>query len=720
MEQEKKWNHLYLFPVTFLYFEIFFRIFGGTAVLLNLIYPILFGVGIGLLFSVLTSVFSEKTNRIAAIVLLFAAGVLYIVECLIHRSMGFYMPIGAIGSVASDVAGDYMQQVVQTVVYSIPIVLVFFLPGNLYLVFGKKYLSAKRQTVRTALIWLACAVAFTGAGILWANVGTSSDKYRGQYKFDTATECFGLVSGMQLDLYYGLFGNDAADVLVIQTKNLVNGTGDSAEGAQGDTSADGTEADATADGTTGGTSMDGTATGDSADGTQKDDSTDGTTGGTADGSSGDGAEKVYEKNQMDLPLDEVSASTSDETLISMNEYVKSLPASSQNPYTGLFKGKNLILICAEAFSHAAVDPELTPTLYRLTHNGFYFSDFYQPYWGGSTSTGEYSMLMGIAPLRDIRTMPDTAGKNLYFTMGNQLQRLGYSGNAYHNGGYEYYSRHLTHQNLGYDEYVALGSGLEDLARWWPTDGEMFDATLPTYIDQQPFSVYYMTGSAHFPYEADNLKTTTNIEYVRSIMGDRYKDKTLYYFCYQMELEKGLASMVAQLEEKGIADDTVICITSDHYPYGLKKSSTYGNSQDYLEDLYGYYPQNPWERDRNAWILWSGCLENEYKELACEISDPTYSLDILPTLSNLFGLEYDSRLLAGRDVFSDAEPLVLWTDHSWVTKEGRYDANTGTFYPSEGSVADEAYVELMKMAVANKLSFSGKILSYDYYDILLGE
>ena len=107
-------------------------------------------------------------------------------------------------------------------------------------------------------------------------------------------------------------------------------------------------------------------------------------------------------------------------------------------------------------------------------------------------------------------------------------------------------------------------------------------------------------------------------------------------------------------------------------------------------------------------------------MACEISTPTYSLDILPTLSNLFGLEYDSRLLVGRDVFSETEPLALWTNHSWVTTEGKYDSSTGTFYPNEGSAVGTEYVEQMKTIVANKLSFSGKILNYDYYRILLGD
>ncbi len=700
MQVKKSIYHIIIFPIVLVYFEVLLRAFAKTGIFSDLLYPVLFGVGAGLFFSCITSVFSEKVNWIISIVLLFIAGVIFIVECLVYRSFHCYMPLGGIGSVASDVVSGYTETVFTTIITGIPVILAFLLPTILYAIWGRKLVPSERQTVKLSVIVLIGAVISTGAGVLLASFGSDAAKYKSQYKFDTATQHFGLVSSLQLSTVYSLFGNASADTLIITTGDMdseipLDDTASESSGVDESGSVD-TENPADTD-----SSGDGSAVGNTEESVEV-------------------VEKVYEKNEMNLPLDEISASTSDETLISMNEYVKSISSSSQNEYTGLFEGKNLILICAEAFSHAAVDPELTPTLYRLTHNGFYFSDYYQPYWGGSTSTGEYSMLMGIAPLRGIETLPQTENKNLYFTMGNQLQRLGYSGNAYHNGSYTYYSRNLTHQNLGYDEYIALGSGLEELSRWWPTDVEMTDATLPTYIDNQPFSVYYMTGSGHFPYNHENLLTTWNIEYVDSIVGDRYKDTTLAYLCYQMELEYALASMVEQLEAAKIADDTVICITSDHYPYGLKKSSTYGNSEDYLSDLYGYYPENNWERDKNAWILWSGCLENEYKDMACEISEPTYSLDILPTLSNLFGLEYDSRLLVGRDVFSDTEPLVLWTDYSWVTKEGKYDAETDIFYPNEGSAVGDEYVEQMKIIVSNKLSFSDKIHSYDYYDILFGE
>ena len=215
------------------------------------------------------------------------------------------------------------------------------------------------------------------------------------------------------------------------------------------------------------------------------------------------------------------------------------------------------------------------------------------------------------------------------------------------------------------------------------------------------------------------------DYVVSVVGeDTYSDIIIYYLCYQMKLEEALTALVEGLEEAGIADDTVICLTSDHYLYGLAKSTSYGNTKDYIGELYGddYSISDSFTRDANALILWSGCLEEggEYEDLACEVSEPTYSLDILPTLSNLFGLEYDSRLLVGRDVFSDEEALVIWANYSWKTVRGTYNAATGEYTWNEGYEYDEEYVERISAIVANKISFSKLVVSTDYYAVLFGE
>ena len=175
----------------------------------------------------------------------------------------------------------------------------------------------------------------------------------------------------------------------------------------------------------------------------------------------------------------------------------------------------------------------------------------------------------------------------------------------------------------------------------------------------------------------------------------------------------MTSLIRQLEEAGIADDTVIVISPDHYPYGLERSATWKNAKNYLCELYGVSEIDRFTRDNTGLIIWSGCLED--KNL--KVETPVYSLDILPTLSNLFGLDYDSRLLVGRDVFSDAEPLVLWPEFSWKTDKGTYDAETKTFTPAEGVTVEEGYVERIKNTVSNKINFCKKVQDQLYFNTL---
>lgn len=660
--------HIALFPVVLVYEELLLRLFGDGKFFSTLLYPILFALAAGLFCSCLTSVFKRKANRIISLVLLYLFGLLFTVECLVRDSYQVYMTLGAIRTGAGGVVGGFAGNLLLSILHGLPKIFLFFLPALFYTLTGRRRIPARRYHLGFVGMLLILALVFSGVSVLTATHGKSALKYKTQFEFDSAVKTFGLLTGVRLNEQYNLFGNDGANFVLEDPAPTVPPAPTPVA-------------------------------------SHMDSSTD--------------TPVVYGDNVMSLDFAALAESEDDEDIKALHQYVASQTPSRQNEYTGLFQDKNLILICAEAFSDAVISEELTPTLYRMTHNGFYFSDFYQPSWGGSTSTGEFSFLTGLVPMDGVETMLDTQHNNNYLTLGNQLQREGYWSCSYHNGDYDFYDRDKTHTNLGYDNFLGLGNGLEDITDWWPDDETMFSATMDTYMDQQPFSVYYMTISGHCTYDEDNDAVGEHLSRVQEVLGSRYKDTTMYYYCYQMELEDALTTMIQKLEETGIADDTVICMTADHYPYGLEDTETFGNSENYIPDLYGYTPKHCWERDRNALILWSGCLEHEHSGMAREISTPTYSLDVTPTLSNLFGLSYDSRLLVGRDVFSDAEPLVMWSNYSWVTECGKYDALSGEYFANAGYENDSAYVERINQIVTNKINYSTHVVNWDYFGKLFG-
>ncbi len=386
----------------------------------------------------------------------------------------------------------------------------------------------------------------------------------------------------------------------------------------------------------------------------------------------------------------------DSSLRGLYNYIAAQTPAMENEYTGMFKGKNLIFITAEAFNYTVIDPELTPTLYRLATEGIHFTNYYEPLWSGCTSGGELVNLSGLAMNCEMNTY---SRQKPFNTIGNQLMKEGYFSIAYHNNVYTFYDRHKTHTNLGYETFIGMGNGMElGVKNSWPqSDLEMFDFTLPQYIDNQPFSVYYMTVSGHCRYNRlGNAQAKKNWELVENLP---YSDGVKAYIACNLELEKALTSMVAQLEAAGIADDTVIVMAPDHYPYGL--GTAWGLKKDGLAELYGVNKYDLFQRDKNTLIIWSGCLE----DMDLQIDAPVCSIDILPTLSNLFDVTYDSRMTIGRDVLGTEEAISLWPDYSWVTELGTYNASNRLFTPYEDVEIPEGYVDRICAIVTNKVKFS---------------
>ena len=415
---------------------------------------------------------------------------------------------------------------------------------------------------------------------------------------------------------------------------------------------------------------------------------------------------------MDIDFEGI-AETESGTIANLAAYCATLEPSMSNEYTGLFEGKNLIMITAEAFTAEAIDPVITPNLYRLATRGINFTDSYVPATAG-TIGGEFSHIFGLLPQDGGVSFYHMACRgNTYLTMSQRLNALGYYGMAFHNNDYQYYTRNVTHNLLGYSEgYMGWGNGLESyIDPVWPeSDLQMMEATIPMYIDQQPFNIYYMSVSGHSNYSRyANAQSRAHWDETASLEG-QCSDTIRAYIACQVDLDRAVGYLLEQLEAEGILDDTVIAICADHYPYGL--------DNEHLSELYGYEVTNTVLRDHNRLILWCGCLEDEDPII---VDTPTMSIDMLPTLLNLFGIEYDSRLLPGRDVFSDAMPLYFNAGYDWRTDLGTYLSSRATFYPNDPDAEiPEGYVEAVRAIVANRINYCSGVLSSNYFRYLFGD
>lgn len=381
-------------------------------------------------------------------------------------------------------------------------------------------------------------------------------------------------------------------------------------------------------------------------------------------------------------------------------YMANETPTKQNKYTGMFKDKNLIVITAEAFSPIAVNEALTPTLYKLVNQGFTFTNFYSPIYYVSTSDGEYVSLTSLLPKESVWSFYKSSKNYLPYVYGNVFKNLGYETYAFHDGQYKYYDRNLSHPNMGY-KYMACGNGLEKLMnckKWPQSDLEMINATFDMYSNEEKFVAYYMSISGHLEY---NFYGNNMANKNKALVADtEYSDKIKAYIACQIELDKALEELINKLKEKDILDDTVIVLSADHYPYGLTNDDI--NSVTPLEDA-------KFDIHKNNLIIWSNTMKKNIK-----IDKIAESLDILPTILNLFGINYDSRLLIGKDILSDTDGLVILNDRSWITKYGKYNASNQKFTSLTEEEIPENYVNKINEIVANKFVISKNILDTNYY------
>ena len=410
--------------------------------------------------------------------------------------------------------------------------------------------------------------------------------------------------------------------------------------------------------------------------------------------------KEIEYNMIEIDFDQLIENENNEIIKNMHHYFKDLKPSEKNKYTGKFKDYNLIMITAESFHKVAIDKEMTPTLYKMQHEGYNFTNFYNPLWGVSTLDGEYVATMGLLPKPGVWSMYESRDNYLPYTMGNKLGEKGYDTKAYHNHYYTYYDRHLSHPNLGY-EYIGLGNGLDVKETWPESDLEMMKLTTDEYMDQEPFHTYYLTISGHMRYTfSGNYIARKNKELVEHLP---YSEEGKGYIATHIEVDKAMEYLLEKLEEYGVAENTLIVMSPDHYPYGMDKKN--------LDELAGHELESNFEIYKSSLIIYSKGME------PTTIDKPVSSLDIIPTVMNLMGLEYDSRLLIGRDIFSDSTPLIIFHNRSFITDKGKYNSVTEEFIPNEGVEVEEDYIEKTLEKIERKFYYSEQILDKDYYSLV---
>lgn len=420
-------------------------------------------------------------------------------------------------------------------------------------------------------------------------------------------------------------------------------------------------------------------------------------------------EPAVSYNVLEIDWDALRGLTEDKAILALNEYCSELTGTNKNEYTGMLRDYNLIVLCAESFSTAAIHPEVTPTLYRLANEGIIFNNFYNSY-PNTTTDGEYSLCLGLFP-DSSRTKASSSmyvSRNLYlpYALGNIFrEELEVPGYGYHNYEGYYYGRDESHPNMGYSMKF-MNDGMRFSYSWPSSDLEMMEQSVGDYISSDSqFHAYYMTFSGHYQYHVNtNYIARDNYKYVKHL---DYSEGSKCYLACHVELDRALAYLMEKLEEAGVAEKTAIVIAGDHFPYGLSNYQ-YSELVGYTIDEFSKY--------KSSLIFWVGGLEENIvvDEYCCNV-------DILPTILNLWGFEYDSRILAGTDVFSDGEHVAVLSDKSFLTDKVWLNASNGKIkYLVEESELPEGYIDSMIRLVESKFTVSAQILRTGYYNFIYGK
>lgn len=415
----------------------------------------------------------------------------------------------------------------------------------------------------------------------------------------------------------------------------------------------------------------------------------------------DGELFEYDYNTIDIDFSGGSGEVA-----KINEFMANEKGSKQNKYTGMFEGKNLIFIVAESFNEIAVSEELTPTLYKLVHEGFDFENFYTSN-NLSTIGGEFQALTGL--YADNTILSSWRGGKAYYPygLGNVFKDLGYNTFAYHNNSAYYQDRNVYLKTQGFDNFKGCYNGLEKVInceQWPQSDVEMIEGTISDYINSdKPFMTYYMTVSGHFYYSySGNAMASKNKDLVDNL---DYPEEVKGYLATQIELDRALELIINKLEEASKLDDTVIVLLADHYPYGLPI--------DYINILSDYKRDSLIEANSNNLIIYNSKMKSE------KIDKVGMSIDVIPTVYNLFGIEYDSRLIVGKDILSTSEGIAIFKDKSWITNKGTYYASSGNFEAKVDDISDN-YVDTINSIVSNRVAISRMIVENDYYKYIFNK
>lgn len=421
--------------------------------------------------------------------------------------------------------------------------------------------------------------------------------------------------------------------------------------------------------------------------------------------------KTYNKENSvrkfdDTKWEELTNNETNETYKVLNNYFINNKITDNNNYTGMFKDKNLIVIMLESVNDIIINKEDYPNFYKMYSEGWHWKNNYSPRNSCSTGNNEMSGMTSLYSIYNTCTA-NNYRKNSYFeAIFNLFNNKGYYTFSAHDYTEHYYYRNEIHTNMGSKAYYGvekLGIEYSSIYKNWASDEDFMNKVLELIdnVDNDHFMTWLTTVSSHQPYYYSSIEGDKYLSLYedRDIRTDlkRYKSKLKI-------LDNALGILLDGLEKKGILDDTVIVMYGDHYPYGL--------STDTINTVLDYDTNQDYENERVPFVIYNTGIDSK------EFDSYTSYINILPTVANLFDLDYDPRLYMGSDLLSkDYESMVVFADGSWKNEYAYYNASRSNieYYSDKTYSVDE--LKEINSVIDAKIKMSSLAIKNNYFNYL---
>ena len=420
-------------------------------------------------------------------------------------------------------------------------------------------------------------------------------------------------------------------------------------------------------------------------------------------------ETDYTRVIDDTAWNNIIAREKNSTYNQLNNYFINRDITDMNEYTGMFEGKNLIVIMMESVGDIMINEEYFPNFYKMLSEGWYWENNYSPRNSCATGNNEFSGLTSLYSIHNTCTA-NIYKKNKYsesiFGLFNNKNYTTFSAHDYTEA---YYFRSTIHKNMGSGEYYGvekLGIPYRNEYVNWADDEDFFKKYL-SILDSKTsngenFMSWLTTVSAHQPYTSSSIQGNKYLDFTKD---SGYSMEIRRYMSKLKILDNALGILLQGLEERGILDDTVIVMYGDHYPYGMSTST--------INKVLDYDTSKDLSAERTPLVIYNSTMEGKV------FSEYTTYLNILPTIANLFNLDYDPRLYLGEDMLSsDYQSITVFADGSWKNEVGFYNAKNDSIKYYGDKQYTDSEIKNINDDIHTKISVSSTAIKNNYFNYLM--